>query len=258
VHPRDKSFLPDTASLFKPFDDSVHSKLADFYYRKKYIAVKSLTTAALLSVVIPGAGKIYTGEIGDGVFIESKDDEVGGELQAIGVLNVVEAGLEVGELEKLGLGEGRRGGIESAGDGSLQMNFHELATAMNEKLPVMICLLNNGWLGMVKQWQKLLNDRRYSGTDMGLNPDFVALAKAYGADGIKVERPSELADAFRQGLNSDLPTLIDIRTDPEEDVLPMQPGGMGCRDVIMGRCNWGKECGPRPNRPVEAPRVFPS
>jgi len=63
----DNSFLPDTESLFKPFDDSVHSKLADFYYRKKYIAVKSLTTAALLSVVIPGAGKIYTGEIGDGV-----------------------------------------------------------------------------------------------------------------------------------------------------------------------------------------------
>jgi acetolactate synthase I/II/III large subunit len=148
--------------------------------------------------------------------------------------------------------------VNIAGDGSLQMNFHELATAMNEKLPVMICLLNNGWLGMVKQWQKLLNDRRYSGTDMGLNPDFVALAKAYGADGIKVERPSELADAFRQGLNSDVPTLIDIRTDPEEDVLPMQPGGMGCRDVIMGRCNWGKECGPRPTRPVEAPRVFPS
>ena len=148
--------------------------------------------------------------------------------------------------------------VNIAGDGSLQMNFHELATAMNEKLPVMICLLNNGWLGMVKQWQKLLNDRRYSGTDMGLNPDFVALAKAYGADGIKVERPSELTDAFRQGLNSDVPTLIDIRTDPEEDVLPMQPGGMGCRDVIMGRCNWAKECGHRPAKPVEAPRVFPS
>ncbi len=73
--------------------------------------------------------------------------------------------------------------VNIAGDGSLQMNFHELATAMNEDLPVMICLLNNGWLGMVKQWQKLLNDKRYSGTDMGLNPDFVALAKAYGADG---------------------------------------------------------------------------
>ena len=110
--------------------------------------------------------------------------------------------------------------VNIAGDGSLQMNFHELATAMNEDLPVMICLLNNGWLGMVKQWQKLLNDKRYSGTDMGLNPDFVALAKAYGADGIRVERPSELAEAFRRGLSSDVPITIDIHTDPEEDVLP--------------------------------------
>jgi acetolactate synthase-1/2/3 large subunit len=149
--------------------------------------------------------------------------------------------------------------VNIAGDGSLQMNFHELATAMNEELPVMICLLNNGWLGMVKQWQKLLNDKRYSGTDMGLNPDFVALAKAYGADGIKVERPSELAEAFRRGLDSEVPIIIDIHTDPEEDVLPMQPGGAGCRDVIKGsRCNWAKDCGYQPPRPIEAPRVFPS
>ncbi|HEY3419708.1 MAG TPA: biosynthetic-type acetolactate synthase large subunit [Methanomassiliicoccales archaeon] len=149
--------------------------------------------------------------------------------------------------------------VNIAGDGSLQMNFHELATAMNEDLPVMICLMNNGWLGMVKQWQKLLNDRRYSGTDMGLNPDFVALAKAYGADGIRVERPSELEEAFRRGLDSEVPIIIDILTDPEEDVLPMQPGGMGCRDVIKGsRCNWSKECGYQPSKQIEAPKVFPS
>ena len=149
--------------------------------------------------------------------------------------------------------------VNIAGDGSLQMNFHELATAMNEKLPVMICLLNNGWLGMVKQWQKLLNNKRYSGVDMGLNPDFVALAKAYGADGIKVERPSELAEAFRRGLKSEVPIIIDIHTDPEEDILPMLPGGMSCRDVIKGtRCNWAKECAHLPSRPIESPRVFPS
>ena len=149
--------------------------------------------------------------------------------------------------------------VNIAGDGSLQMNFHELATAMNEDLPVMICLMNNGLLGMVKQWQKLLNDKRYSGTDLGLNPDFVALAKAYGADGIRVERPSELEEAFRRGLDSDVPIIIDIHTDPEEDILPMQPGGMSCRDVINGcRCNWGKESGYQTPKPIEAPRVFPS
>jgi acetolactate synthase I/II/III large subunit len=105
----------------------------------------------------------------------------------------------------------------------------------------------------------LLNDKRYSGTDMGLNPDFVALAKAYGADGIKVERPSELAEAFRRGLSSEVPIIIDIHTDPEEDVLPMQPGGMSCRDVINGcRCNWAKQNEGRTTRPIESPRVFPS
>jgi len=148
--------------------------------------------------------------------------------------------------------------VNVAGDGSIQMNFHEFATAMNEDLPVMICLMNNGWLGMVKQWQKLFNDKRYSGTDLQLNPDFVALAKAFGAGGIKVERPSEIAEAFKNGLKSDVPILIDIHTDPEEDVLPMQPGGKPSKDVIMGRCKWGKECQPHVPSKIESPGVFPA
>jgi acetolactate synthase-1/2/3 large subunit len=148
--------------------------------------------------------------------------------------------------------------VNIAGDGSIQMNFHEFATAMNEDLPVMICLLNNGWLGMVKQWQKLFNDKRYSGTDLHINPDFVALAKAFGAGGIKVERPSEIREAFMTGLKSDVPILIDIHVDPEEDVLPMQPGGKPSKDVIMGRCKWGKECQPKTPSKIESPGVFPA
>ena len=148
--------------------------------------------------------------------------------------------------------------VNIAGDGSIQMNFHEFATAMNEDLPVMICLMNNGWLGMVKQWQKLFNDKRYSGTDLQLNPDFVALAKAFGAGGIKVERPSEIHEAFMTGLKSDVPILIDIHVDPEEDVLPMQPGGKPSKDVIMGRCKWGKECQPQAPVKIESPGVFPA
>ncbi|MGD0817019.1 MAG: biosynthetic-type acetolactate synthase large subunit [Methanomassiliicoccales archaeon] len=148
--------------------------------------------------------------------------------------------------------------VNIAGDGSIQMNFHEFATAMNEDLPVMVCLMNNGWLGMVKQWQKLFNEKRYSGTDLKLNPDFVALAKAFGAGGIKVERPSEIREAFQNGLKSDVPILIDIHVDPEEDVLPMQPGGKSSKDVIMGRCNWGKECQPQKPVKIESPGVFPA
>jgi len=148
--------------------------------------------------------------------------------------------------------------VNIAGDGSIQMNFHEFATAMNEDLPVMICLMNNGWLGMVKQWQKLFNDKRYSGTDLHLNPDFVALAKAFGAGGIKIERPSEIREAFQNGLRSDVPILIDIHVDPEEDVLPMQPGGKPSKDVIMGRCNWGKQCQPQKPVKIESPGVLPA
>jgi acetolactate synthase I/II/III large subunit len=128
--------------------------------------------------------------------------------------------------------------LDVAGDGSLLMVVQEFATAVQEQLPVMVVLLNNGWLGMVKQWQKLFWNKRYSETHLTGNPDFIALVKAFGADGVRVERPTELAEAFKRGLSSDVPFLVDITTDPEEDVLPMMPAGKGSADVLRGRCNW--------------------
>lgn len=136
--------------------------------------------------------------------------------------------------------------VDIAGDGSLQMVTQEFATAVNEDLPVVVCLLNNNWLGMVKQWQKLFNNKRYSGTNLQRNPDFVMLAKAYGADALKVERPSELAEAFHKALRSDVPFLLDIHIDPEEDILPMQPGGKSSKEVIRGRCRWTQNGDVRP------------
>ncbi|MDD1747063.1 MAG: biosynthetic-type acetolactate synthase large subunit [Methanomassiliicoccales archaeon] len=128
--------------------------------------------------------------------------------------------------------------IDIAGDGSIQMVFHEFATAMQEDLPVMVCVMDNGWLGMVKQWQKLFWGQRYSGTSLHANPDFVKLVEAFGAKGIRVERPSELEEAYRTGLKSDVPILLDIIIDPEEDVLPMVPAGKMSTEVVSGRCNW--------------------
>jgi acetolactate synthase-1/2/3 large subunit len=119
--------------------------------------------------------------------------------------------------------------IDVAGDGSLLM-------VIQEDIPVVICLMNNGWLGMVKQWQKLFWDKRYSGTALyKSNPDFVKLAQSFGADGIHVDRPSELADAFKSALASDKPFIVDIKTDPEEDILPMLPPQANM-DIIKGRC----------------------
>ncbi|MEM0449287.1 MAG: biosynthetic-type acetolactate synthase large subunit [Methanomassiliicoccales archaeon] len=128
--------------------------------------------------------------------------------------------------------------IDIAGDGSIQMVFHEFATAVQENLPVMVCVMDNGWLGMVKQWQKLFWGQRYSGTSLHANPDFVKLAEAFGAEGIRVERPSELREAFQKGLRSQVPYLVDIIVDPEEDVLPMVPAGKMSTDVVPGKCNW--------------------
>ncbi len=129
-----------------------------------------------------------------------------------------------------------------AGDGSLQMVSQEFATAMENDIPVMICLLNNGWLGMVKQWQKLFYDSRYHATNLGKSPDFVKLAKAYGAEAIRVEKHSEVADAIKSGMKSDLPILLDFVIDPEEDVLPMLPPGRSASEWIKGRCQWKGGC----------------
>ena len=126
-----------------------------------------------------------------------------------------------------------------AGDGSLQMVSQEFATAVENDIPVMICLLNNGWLGMVKQWQKLFYGSRYMATKFaGTTPDFVKLAEAYGAEAIRVERHSEVAEAIQRGAKADVPFLIDFMVDPEEDVLPMTPPGKSTIDCIKGRCIW--------------------
>jgi len=125
-----------------------------------------------------------------------------------------------------------------AGDGSLQMVSQEFATAVENDIPVMVCLLNNGWLGMVKQWQKLFYGERYMATKFGGSPDFVKLAEAYGADAIRVERHSEISEAVRRGMKADVPTLLDFVIDPEEDVLPMTPPGKTSADCIRGRCPW--------------------
>jgi acetolactate synthase-1/2/3 large subunit len=123
-----------------------------------------------------------------------------------------------------------------AGDGSLQMNIQELSTAMVKKLPVKIALLNNGYLGMVRQWQELFFDRRYSHTHLANgNPDFVKLAESYGAVGLRVEKTSAVREALETSLDvNDRPVLIDFRIDPEENVFPMVPAGEAIDRMLSG------------------------
>ena len=127
--------------------------------------------------------------------------------------------------------------ITIVGDGGLQMVCQELATSVAENIPVTIVLLNNGWLGMVRQWQKLFWDKRYSGTLLKADPDFVKLAESFGAWGIHVDKSSEIGDALKQAMNSDTSCLVDIHTNPEEDICPMILADPNV-PIVKGRCQY--------------------
>jgi len=124
--------------------------------------------------------------------------------------------------------------IDIAGDGSIQMNIQELNTAVNNKLPVIIAILNNGYLGMVRQWQELLYGRRYSHTDLNNNPDFLKIAEAYGALGIRVHKLEEVVPAMKRAIaNRERPTVIDFVIAREENVFPFVPAGQPINEMIV-------------------------
>ena len=123
--------------------------------------------------------------------------------------------------------------VDIAGDGSFNMTEHSLATAVLEDLPVIVFLINNYSLGMVAQWQRTFYDRRMVGVDLKNCPDYVKLAESYGAQGIRAQSMDELEKAIKDGLNSDVATVIDIPIDPEEDVLPFVAPGTGLKDMIL-------------------------
>jgi len=122
--------------------------------------------------------------------------------------------------------------FDIAGDGSIQMNIQELTTAVTNKLPVKIAILNNGYLGMVRQWQELFYKRRYSAVKLEDNPDFVKLAEAYGAKGMRITKKSEVKKAIRDALKIRKPVLMDFRIEPEENVFPMVPAGQPINKMI--------------------------
>jgi acetolactate synthase-1/2/3 large subunit len=119
-----------------------------------------------------------------------------------------------------------------AGDGSVQMNMQELATCAQEGIAIKVFIMNNGYLGMVRQWQELFWDRRYSHVDMGRFPDFVKLAEAYGATGMRCEDKRTLVDDMRAAIEADGPVLVDVRVTPEENVYPMIAPGQPARDMV--------------------------
>ena len=116
--------------------------------------------------------------------------------------------------------------ITISGDGSFQMNLQELSTISFCKLPIKIIIFNNRFLGMVRQWQDLFYEKRYSEVDLeGKQPDFVKLADAYGILGLRIDNVDDLKPILKQGLDHAGPVLIDVRIEREENVYPMVPAG---------------------------------
>ena len=129
--------------------------------------------------------------------------------------------------------------FDIAGDGSIQMNIQELATAVMEKIPVKVIILNNGYLGMVRQWQELFYNKRYAFTVLAKNsstvcPDFVKLAESYGAKGIRVTRKADVKKAIKDALKEKGPVIVDCVIEREENVFPMVPAGESISNMLHG------------------------
>ena len=122
--------------------------------------------------------------------------------------------------------------IDIAGDGSFQMNSQELATVVQNEIPVVVVILNNGYLGMVRQWQELFYEKRYSCTFIKGSVDFVKLAEAYGALGLRAERPSEVGPAIEEAVRSGMPTVVDVIVECEANVYPMVPAGAAINEIL--------------------------
>ena len=131
--------------------------------------------------------------------------------------------------------------IDISGDGGFQMTMQELATAVNFDVPVVVCILNNGYLGMVRQWQDLFWSKRYSFTCIEVQPDFKLLAEAFGAVGMRVTDKDQVEPALREAIASGRPAVIDFKTSPEENVYPMVPAGQEITEMIGGQSRKGRK-----------------
>jgi acetolactate synthase-1/2/3 large subunit len=119
-----------------------------------------------------------------------------------------------------------------AGDGSVQMNAQELATCAQEGIPIKVFIMNNGYLGMVRQWQELFWDRRYTQVETGAYPDFVKLAEAYGATGMRLTDKGSLVDDMKRAIETDGPVVVDVKVTREENTFPMIPTGSAAREMV--------------------------
>ncbi|HIO71197.1 MAG TPA: acetolactate synthase large subunit, partial [Campylobacterales bacterium] len=131
------------------------------------------------------------------------------------------------------VGDPNRVSINISGDGSILMNIQELMTAVEYKIPVINVILNNNYLGMVRQWQTLFYDDRISETDLSAQPDFIKLAESFGGIGYRVETIEEFEKALKDAISKNVVALIDVKVDRRENVMPMVPAGGSLYNMIL-------------------------
>src|SRR5690606_4185472 len=124
--------------------------------------------------------------------------------------------------------------VDIAGEASILMNIQELGTAAQFRLPVKVFILNNQWMGMVRQWQELLHGGRYSQSYTESLPDFVKLADAFGAVGLRAEKPAELDGVIAEMIATDRPVIVDCCVDQKENCFPMIPSGAAHNEMLLG------------------------
>jgi len=142
-------------------------------------------------------------------------------------------GFGFGACMGVALGRPDKKPINIAGDGSFLMNCNELATAVHYKLPMLIIILDNGVLGMVRQWQDIFFDKRFSGTTIERNTDFVKLAEAFGAKGYRLDKVEDVESVLKEALTQEGPVVVHVPIDKDDKVFPMVPPGAFIKDVIM-------------------------
>ena len=207
-------------------------KESPFYYEPREDAILPEQALDLLDVLTKDRDTIYTTEVGQhqmwaAQYLTCTRSRT---FLSSGGAGTMGFGLPAAMGAQAGKPESRV--VCVAGDGSVQMNIQELATMRENNLPVKLMILNNNCLGMVHQWQQLLYNQRYSNTIFSANPDFVKLAEAYGWEGARISKPSELEPAMRAWLESDQPSVLEIKVPASENVYPMIPAGKAVTDMI--------------------------
>jgi acetolactate synthase I/II/III large subunit len=124
--------------------------------------------------------------------------------------------------------------VDIAGEASVLMNMQEMSTAVQHRLPIKVFILNNQYMGMVRQWQELLHGGRYSESYMESLPDFVKLADAFGAVGLRVHEPAKLDDTIKEMIDIRKPVIVDVLVDKAENCFPMIPSGAAHYDMLLG------------------------